>query len=205
MIAVVDVGISNVGSVANMLRRLGETVVVTAVPEEIERADRVVLPGVGSFDVAMERLATLSLIEPLTRSVETGTVPVLGICLGMQLFADSSEEGVLPGLGWVGGAVRRLAPVDDGRALPVPHMGWNTVEAQGGDPLIGGIAESGRFYFVHSYAFVPSQADTAAGTTDYGGRFVSCVRRGNLLGVQFHPEKSHRHGRALLAAWLDAA
>ena len=198
MIAIVDVGLGNVGSVANMLRKVGADAVRTDDGAVVAEATRIVLPGVGSFDVAMDRLRDRGLIGVLTERAGSG-VPVLGICLGMQLLADGSDEGMSPGLGWIPGHVRRLTP----GALPVPHMGWNTVHPCHDDTIVSDLDDDARFYFVHSYAFVPDRPEDSWAETIYGEPFVSVVGHDNVLGVQFHPEKSHRHGMALLRCFCE--
>lgn len=199
-IAVVDMAVSNVGSVANMLRRIGARAQVTAAPDDVEAADRILLPGVGSFDVAMAQLRGSGLDDVLRRAAARG-VPILGVCLGMQLLADGSEEGALPGLGLIPGRVRRL-PAEIGTVrYPVPHMGWNTVSVTKPTAL-DLVGEPGRrYYFVHSYAFECEDPGDQLGVTRYGAEFTSAVERQNVVGVQFHPEKSHRHGMDLLTAW----
>lgn len=202
-IAIVDVGLGNPGSVANMLRKVGVDAVRTDAPAVLATATAIILPGVGAFDVGMARLRERGLIEPLRYRVLEERVPTLGICLGMQLLADGSAEGARPGLGWVPGRVERLPNEVDGQHRPVPHMGWNTVAPrQAGSPL-DALDEDARFYFVHSYAFVPGDPADTLGETTYGVTFASAVRRGNVTGVQFHPEKSHRHGMALLRGFAE--
>jgi glutamine amidotransferase len=202
-VTVVDMAVSNVGSVANMLRRLGEHVVVSSDPDLLADADRLVLPGVGSFDGGMQHLVSCGAIDGLRQAVIDRGVPLLGVCLGMQLLADGSEEGDEPGLGWIPGVVRRLQPEAAGAPLPVPHMGWNTVVPVRSSPLSSRAAEAGRrFYFVHSYALDSVDEADVIGVTTYGGCFTSMVERDNIVGAQFHPEKSHRHGMALLAEWI---
>lgn len=196
MIVIVDYEVGNVGSIANMLRKVGAEVAVSSSAADIERADKVILPGVGSFDHGMRKLRERGLVD-LLHIVRGRDTPVLGICLGMQLFADRSEEGAEPGLGWIHGEVVRFR-LDEGMARKVPHMGWNTVDLQPGLGTDFGIAEDSRFYFVHSYHFVCQDPTAVAGTTTYGYPFVSVVRQRRILGVQFHPEKSLRHGMTLM-------
>ena len=202
-IAIVDVGMGNVGSVANMLRRVGAAAVRTDDPEVLASADGVVLPGVGAFDVGMARLGERGLGEVLRHEVVEAGTPVLGICLGMQLMADSSEEGDAAGLGWIPGRVARL-PVDaPGGRQPVPHMGWNTARPVRPDSPFDALDDDARFYFVHSFAFAPADRDSVLAETDYGITFASAVRHANVTGVQFHPEKSHRHGMAFLRHFAE--
>ena len=182
---------------ANALKAAGASVTTTAEPAEVARAARIVLPGVGSFRACMDGLAAIpGLIEALTARVRGDGVPFLGICVGMQLLATRGlEHGETPGLGWVPGEVRRIAPSD--ASIKVPHMGWNDVAPHGGSLIVPGEA-----YFLHSYHFVPDQASDIAAITDHGGGLVAAVARDTVLGVQFHPEKSQDYGLALLARFL---
>jgi glutamine amidotransferase len=203
-IAIVDVGLGNPGSVANMLRKVGAEAVRTDDAAVLVAADAVVLPGVGAFDVGMARLHEHGLVQPLGEQVVDAGRPVLGICLGMQLLAEGSEEGRAAGLGWVPGMVRRLpAERPDGTRQPVPHMGWNVARPVRSGTPFDAAGEDARFYFVHSYAFEPADGADVLATTTYGIDFCSAVRRGNVTGVQFHPEKSHRHGLAFLRRFTE--
>lgn len=197
MIVIVDYDVGNVGSIANMLRKIGADVAVSSSAADIEQADKIILPGVGSFDHGMRKLRERGLADLLQHVVRTRRTPVLGICLGMQLFAARSEEGVEPGLGWIDAEVVRFK-FNEGQAHKIPHMGWNTVRLKAGVDSDFGIAEDARFYFVHSYHFVCRDRAAVVGTTTYGYPFVSVVCQGRILGVQFHPEKSLRHGMALM-------
>lgn len=196
-IALIDYGAGNLHSVANALRAAGATDVdVTADAGAVLRADRIVLPGVGAFGACAAALrAVPGMIEALDQRVRHDGVPFLGVCVGMQLMADAGEEmGMHPGLGWISGTVRHLTPADP--AAKVPHMGWNDVIPTVAHPLI----ETGEAYFLHSYAF--DGADVIA-RTDHGGPVTAAIGRDNMLGVQFHPEKSQRYGLALLARFLE--
>jgi glutamine amidotransferase len=196
--ALIDYGAGNLQSVANALRAAGgEGVVVTADPDVVRGADRIVLPGVGAFRACVEALrAVPGLVEAMTERVHAGGVPFLGICVGMQLLATRGIEfGVTDGLGWIGGEVRRIEPADP--AIKVPHMGWNDVA-----PHAPGLIVPGEAYFLHSYHFVADQAADIAAITDHGGGLVAAVARDTVLGVQFHPEKSQDYGLALLARFL---
>lgn len=198
-VAVLDYKMSNLLSAAKALEVLGAQVVVAETPAQADGADAVVLPGVGHFDEAMRRLGDAGLGGTVRRAAESG-VPVLGICLGMQLLLDSSEEAPgVPGLGLIPGAVRRLET-----DRKVPQIGWNPVEWSPGVPL-GTLGPASRrtYYFVHSYAAQPSDPAHVAGRADYGGEFVAAVARDHVAGVQFHPEKSSRAGLALLGRWLQ--
>jgi glutamine amidotransferase len=195
-VALIDYGAGNLHSVANALRAAGVTdLAVTADPETVARAERIVLPGVGAFGACAGALGAIpGMVEALDKRVRDDGRPFLGICVGMQLMAETGEEmGTHRGLGWIPGTVRRLAPVS--RQAKVPHMGWNDVTPAAPHPLIA----PGEAYFLHSYAF--TGADVLA-TTDHAGPVTAAIGRDNLLGVQFHPEKSQRYGLALLERFL---
>jgi glutamine amidotransferase len=202
-IALVDYGAGNIRSVENALKAAGaQGVVVTADPNVVRAADRIVLPGVGAFKACVGALRSVSgLVEALEERVLVGAAPFLGICVGMQLLADRGvEHGVTNGLGWIAGEVRVIEPAD--ATIKVPHMGWNDVEPMrhhGGAELI----EPGEAYFLHSYHFVPEEGASIAAMSDHGGGIVAAVARDNILGVQFHPEKSQAYGLALLARFLE--
>jgi glutamine amidotransferase len=193
---ILDVGLGNVGSLLNMLRYLGLDAESGARPAQIEAATRLLLPGVGAFDHGMQRLEAAGIVPLLRERVAQG-VPLLAICLGMQLLGHASEEGVRPGLGVLPMRSVRFAPPPD-KKLRVPHMGWNECVPTNEKSLLQAVPTPRRFYFVHSYRVVCDEPDCVAGVTSYGGEFVSAVQRGRIYGVQFHPEKSHRCGMALL-------
>jgi glutamine amidotransferase len=200
MITIVDYGMGNLGSVASMLRRIEADCEVTGDPARIARAERILLPGVGAFDAAMERIESSGLRPVLDRKALEERVPVLGICLGMQLLTASSEEGVRPGFGWIPGRTRRI-PTAPG--IRVPHMGWNEVEVARESRLTRGLAGDVRFYFVHSYCVhADDQADVIL-RSRHGIGFAAAVERGNVMGAQFHPEKSHRFGMQLLRNFAE--
>jgi glutamine amidotransferase len=203
MTTIIDYGAVNVGSMANMLKRIGEPAVITDDPNQIVAAKRLILPGVGAFDSGVAALRERGLIEPLVETVRRG-VPILGVCLGMQLLADGSDEGKLPGLKLIGGRCRRFIP-DDRSPLRVPHMGWNEVDFADGGILLRDMPKSSRFYFVHSYHVVCSYDGDVVATSVYGVRFVSIIHRGNIYGVQFHPEKSHTYGMRLLSNFIKVS
>lgn len=196
MITIVDYQMGNLGSILNMLKKIGQEAQVTADPALIEKADKLVLPGVGAFDAGMDKLERSGLVPLLNRRVLEDRVPTLGICLGMQLMTRSSEEGTSAGLGWIDAEALRFRPADT--ALKVPHMGWNRVMPARPSPLTDELPEEPRFYFVHSfYVRCHDSADVLL-TTPFGEPFASAFQRGNVWGVQFHPEKSHKFGMALL-------
>jgi glutamine amidotransferase len=199
-ITIVDYGVGNLNSVANMIRRAGADVHFARTPAEVANAERLVLPGVGAFDTCRRSIDNISGLEMAIRSAVASNVPLLGICVGMQLLATSSEEGSLAGLDIVPGRVRRfnLQDVDVYRSLRVPHMGWCSVEPKGPSTLfIGDLSKLNRFYFVHSYYFECTHAYDVAGIARHGIEFTAAVEHGRVYGVQFHPEKSHRFGLAL--------
>ncbi len=199
MVGVIDNGLCNVGSVVNMLKKAGSRARVLAAPEELNQCERLVLPGVGSFDAAVENLDAEGWRQGLEQAVLQQGKPFLGICLGMQLIFKRSQEGQRDGLGWLKGEVVRF-PLDEGRK--VPHMGWNRIKPACSHAILADLAESHRFYFVHSF-YVRCPDPFQLCTTDYGVQFVSGVCSANILGVQFHPEKSHRFGLQLFRGFLD--
>lgn len=195
MLVVLDYGVGNVGSIRKMLLKSGVDVVVSGRSEDVDRAEKLVLPGVGAFDDAMERLEASGLLAALCRRVLEEEVPILGICLGMQMLGTGSEEGSRPGLGWLDARSVRLSPP----GLRVPHVGWNAVGPRADSPLFADLEAGHRFYFMHSYRIECADPGDIAAVSDYGTSFTCAVRRGNIHGVQFHPEKSHESGRRLLA------
>lgn len=200
-IAVVDYGMGNVRSLTNALEYLGCDVVVSDAPAAIDDADRIVLPGVGAFGDAIKAIRERGLEDVLTHQALVVRKPILGICLGMQLFALSSDEhGEHRGLGWLDADIRRLTVR---HPLKVPHVGWNEVEFPANDWLFKGVRrEEANFYFVHSYHMMCHDASDVVATTDYGGPVTAVVRRDNLLAAQFHPEKSQDNGLRLLQNWV---
>jgi len=199
LFTIVDYGMGNVGSIQNMLTRLGFRSVMTADPAALGQATRIVLPGVGAFDHAVGRLRELGLFDALNERVLRDRVPVLGICLGMQLLSGGSEEGSLPGFGWIPArTVRFPAGSEAFRDLRLPHMGWNTVAIRRPNPLLREWPDGPRFYFVHSYHVACEDDADVLATATYGIEFHAAVNRGNIWGTQFHPEKSHKFGLDVL-------
>ena len=199
-VSIISYGLGNLGSVANMLKRAGAEPVLVSTPHDVLASDRVLLPGIGAFDEGMSRLAALDLVSPLQEFAASGR-PLFGVCLGMQLLLDGSDEGTSAGLGLIPGRSVRFAEAE---GLRVPHMGWNTVDPVHDDPLIDSLPDDSRFYFVHSFRVVPDRAGDELASTDYGGRFTSMVRSGNVMGAQFHPEKSHAFGMTILRNFASA-
>jgi imidazole glycerol-phosphate synthase subunit HisH len=197
---IVDYGMGNVNAIRNMLLRIGiSDVRISAEARDCYNADKIILPGVGAFDAAVRNLEERALRQPLVEVARDRRVPMLGICLGMQLLAERSEEGALPGLALIPGTVQRFDATMLGTRMRVPHMGWNAVDVVRPHPLLMGFTDERRFYFVHSFHFVCNSSSDVVGTTDYGYSFASVVARDNVAGVQFHPEKSHQFGMTLLA------
>jgi glutamine amidotransferase len=202
MITIIDYKTGNLGSIQNILRRIGEDSVVTTDKNEIARATKLILPGVGAFDTGMRNLTELNLVEILNKKVILEKIPVLGICLGMQLLSKRSEEGLLPGLGWIDAETVRFR-FEDGMEYKIPHMGWNFIKQHKAGGLFNNMYPGTRFYFVHSYFFRANNPEDILTSTTYGIEFTSAVERGNILGVQFHPEKSHKFGMKLLKNFVD--
>ena len=199
MIAIIDYDIGNITAVVNMLQRLGLPCRVTANADEVVQAERIILPGNGAFDACMLNFRASGLIPVLEQQVLQRGVPLLGICVGAQMLGTVSAEGVEPGLGWLNMRVARFPALAN---LRIPHMGWNRVAAAQVDhPLTQGIAADTRFYFVHSYYMQPQDPDDVLLRAHYGIDFAAGVARANIVGVQFHPEKSHRFGKQLLSAF----
>lgn len=201
-VTLVDYGLGNIRAFANIFRTLNMDVTIASTRDELAQADKLILPGVGAFDWAMSRLNASGLRDTLDDLVLAKQVPVLGVCVGMQMMADRSEEGKLPGLGWIGGSVVHFPA--EAKGMPLPHMGWNDVTPRMADCLFRQI-DAPRYYFLHSFCFSPSNADNVLAVADYGHQFVSAVRKGNIFGTQFHPEKSHQWGISLLRNYAELA
>lgn len=205
MLVIVDYGVGNLGSMANMLRKIGCPAKISADPDDVLTANKVILPGVGAFDQGIESLRRGELADALTKQVMERGIPLLGVCLGMQLLGRTSEEGSMTGLGFIEAATVRFPTHAEDIPLRVPHMGWNIVHPQKDDLLLKGLESRNRFYFVHSYHVDCIDPNIVVGLTQYGGKFVSVLRQGNVWGVQFHPEKSHRFGMQLLKNFVEMA
>jgi imidazole glycerol-phosphate synthase subunit HisH len=205
MITIVDYGIGNLGSIYNMFKKIGIESRITGELDEIKKAEKLVLPGVGAFNHGMQNLADRKLIPVLTDKVLNRKVPILGLCLGMQLFTCKSEEGTLPGLGWIDAETIAFRIQDLGSDFRIPHMGWNYVKIQRNSSLFGDTDETPSFYFVHSYHVVCHQPSDVIATTDYGYPFVSIFQHENIIGTQFHPEKSHKFGMRLLKQFAEGS
>lgn len=203
MIAIVNYGLGNVQAFANIYKRLNISSIIASSPEELLDAERIILPGVGAFDWAMKRLNESGLREALDEAVIREGKPVLGICVGMQIMARRSDEGMLPGLGWINGEVKKFDGTTFIHRIHLPHMGWNDVVPCDGNGLFNHLESGARFYFLHSYYLFPHDRNQVLAVTDYNGEYASAVRSGNVLGVQFHPEKSHHWGIQLLKNFAE--
>jgi len=203
MLTIVDYGVGNLSSIRNMLKKAGYNALISSEEKDIRDADKLILPGVGAFDTCAEKLRQSGLIETLNKKVLDEGTPVLGVCVGMQLLTEGSEEGVLPGLGWIKGRVVRFRQDRMPAGTKVPHMGWTDVTLAKPSPLFEGMYDEPRFYFVHSYH--PELADPADALVlaDYGYRFAAGIECRNIIGVQFHPEKSHKFGMKLLSNFMQ--
>lgn len=203
MIHVVDYGLGNVQAFVTLYKRLGFEATSAKTAVDLVGANKIILPGVGAFDHAIELLNQSGMRPSLETLVLQDQVPVLGICVGMQILASSSDEGRLPGLGWVLGKVRAFRTKEQSASLPLPHMGWNDVQPRPGAPLFAGLESDARFYFLHSYYFECDDSSHVAATASYGLDFNCAVSAGNVYGVQFHPEKSHHFGAQLLKNFAE--
>jgi len=203
MIAIVNYGLGNIHALANIYKKLNVTVCIASSPDELLTADRIILPGVGAFDWAMTRLNESGMRDTLDELVFGKGYPVLGICVGMQMMAKRSEEGVLAGLGWMDAEVKKFNHPSFTQKTHLPHMGWNDVTPISTEGLFRNLGKGARFYFLHSYYFLPHHEDEVLAVTDYNGTFASSVRLGNVFGVQFHPEKSHQWGLQLLKNFAE--
>ena len=202
MICIIDYGIGNLAAIHNMLRRLGIESRISGDPDVCSSADKLILPGVGAYDEGMRNLEQCGLIGPLTEMVREKGKPLLGICLGMQLLGEGSDEGKLPGLGWFPMRFKRFA-TDVGQRTKSLHMGWNEVLPAKDSPLFEGYDRTLRFYFVHGYYAVCNLENVVLGKTTHGVEFASVVGRDNIVAVQFHPEKSHRFGMQLFRNFAE--
>ena len=203
MIVIVDYGMGNLGSIQNMLKRIRADALISSDISEIEKADKLILPGVGSFDNAMKNLNNLGLTRILNKKVIKDKTPTLGICLGIQLFTERSEEGNLPGLGWIDAETIRFRFDKNQTNLKIPHMRWNTVKIRQESFLFKDMHKDARFYFVHSYHVVCNNGQDILSMTCHRYDFASAIQKENIIGVQFHPEKSHKFGMKILQNFAE--
>jgi len=202
MITIIDYGMGNIGSLENMIRKVGGAVCVAHSAEEVLDADKLLLPGVGAFDNAMKRLGEKDLVTALNQKVIIEKRPILCICLGAQLVTYTSEEGCLPGLQWVRGRAKRFC-FNHGVELRVPHMGWNDIDIKRSSRLLDGIGAENAFYFVHSYYLEMDDPNDIVATTEYGFEFPVVIEHNNIYATQFHPEKSHKYGMRIMANFKE--
>lgn len=192
-LSIIDYGVCNIGSMVNMSRKIGFNVEIATKPKDIHKATHILLPGVGAFDQGIIALRSSGLLETLIEKMHVNPVPLLGVCLGMQLLCEGSEEGDLPGLGLISGFCRHFK-IEKNSTLRVPHMGWNEVQFSKASPLSLSLQVDARFYFTHSYHMNCNDTNDVLATANHGGHFTAAVQKKNVSGVQFHPEKSHRFG-----------
>lgn len=204
MITIVDYGLGNVGAFANTYKRMDLPVRVARTADELAAAERIILPGVGAFDHAMNLLDGSGMRDTLEDLVVNKKRPVIGVCVGMQMLAEGSDEGERAGLGWISGRVRHFSRAPSNAELPMPHMGWNDVKPAAEERLFRGLETDARFYFLHSFYFEAADVADVAAHTSYGLEFACAVRRDHVHGVQFHPEKSHHFGSTLLKNFAEA-
>ena len=197
MIAIVDYGSGNVAAIADILKRLKVPHAVMADHTQLRNADRYILPGVGAFDTTMRTLRDSGLVDVLNEEVHGRGKKIMGVCVGMQILGDSSDEGVLPGLGWIPGHIRRIDASTLINRPKLPHMGWNSIKTIGTSPLFEGVDVEQGFYFLHSYYFDAARKQDVIATMNYGSELCCGVAMGNVYGFQFHPEKSHANGVAV--------
>lgn len=202
MITIIDYGMGNLRSIQKTFERMEIPSIISSDPDEIEKAEKLVLPGVGHFARGMQKIRELGLLEILNRKVLQEKTPVLGICLGMQLFCKFSEEGNAEGLGWIDAHTVRFQ-VSDNLKYKIPHIGWNSLAANFDSPLLFDFEPSDQVYFVHSYHVVSRDTDAVLTTSTYDYPFVSAVQKGNIFGTQFHPEKSHKAGSRILKNFAE--
>jgi imidazole glycerol-phosphate synthase subunit HisH len=203
VISIIDYGLGNILAFCNIYKRLNIPVTIVNSVEQLQAAERIILPGVGSFDWAMARLNDSGMRELLDELVMEKKVPVIGICVGMQMMAKRSDEGQLAGLGWIEAEVKHFDEASFNFSTHLPHMGWNDVKPVVDHPLFNGLEVGARFYFLHSYYFSEGDTSQVLAQTNYSGFYTSSVHRDNVFGVQFHPEKSHHWGERLLRNFAE--
>ncbi len=194
MIGLIDYGSGNIHAIATIYHRLHIPFELVTTPARVEAADRLILPGVGAFDETMRLVDDMGLVPTLNYQVLERKKPIMGVCVGMQVLGDGSEEGRLPGFGWIKGAVRRFSESDFTTKPHLPHMGWNSIRPVGAPAILDGVDTDRGFYFLHSYFFDPADRGDVIAEADYPTPFACAIRRDNVYGMQFHPEKSHDNG-----------
>jgi glutamine amidotransferase len=203
MIVIIDYGMGNLRSILNKLQRIDAEAIISSKVEDIVKAEKLILPGVGSFAAGMENLDKYNLIPILTKKVIEEKVPILGICLGMQLLTKRSEEGNAEGLGWIDAETKQFEFERNNIKLKIPHMGWNSIDIRRDSTLLKNVPANSTFYFVHSYHVCCNGTNSVVATTNYGYDFTSVIQKENIFGTQFHPEKSHKNGIKLLKNFVE--
>lgn len=203
MIGIIDYGSGNIHAIETIYKKLNINCKIISKPQELDFADKLILPGVGAFDETMHQLESSGLKDKLNELVLIKKKPILGICVGLQVMGDGSEEGVLSGLGWISGIVKKFDENKINHKPKLPHMGWNTINNIRNHPIFDSLDHDFGFYFVHSYYFECKDDDAILSTTEYGGLFTSSIYKNNIFGMQFHPEKSHGNGVQLLKNFAD--
>jgi imidazole glycerol-phosphate synthase subunit HisH len=198
LIVIIDYNAGNIKSIQNMLKRIGVKSIISNQKEDIENAEKIILPGVGSFDYGMSNLKNTGLVDILNKKVINDKIPFLGICLGAQMLGSKSDEGVEQGLGWINMNIIKFNIDKMPVGYKIPHMNWNEIEIQKTSKLLEGLNNESRFYFVHSYYMQPENSENTLTLSTYGEKFTSSVQKDNIYGVQFHPEKSHKYGMKIL-------
>lgn len=202
MILIVDFGMGNLRSIQHKLEKANVEAMISSEAKDIESADKLILPGVGHFSTGMKNLKSYGLVEILNKKINVDKTPILGICLGMQLFTKFSEEGDVKGLGWIDAKVKHFSSSGEAKELKVPHVGWNNITLKKQTPLLKGVNISSRFYFTHSYYVQCNNEEDLVATTDYGIKFHSIIQKENIYGAQFHPEKSHLNGFEIIKNFI---
>ncbi|MDX6182209.1 imidazole glycerol phosphate synthase subunit HisH [Flavobacterium sp. Fl-77] len=198
MITIIDYGVGNINAFVNVYKRVNVSTKIAKTTADLEDAQKIILPGVGHFDHAMSELIKSGMREKLDELVMEKKIPVIGICVGMQMMGHSSDEGKLAGLGWIDASIKKFDETKIKQVTRLPHMGWNDVNPVILNPLFQGLEKDALFYFLHSYYFECNNPDDILATSDYGGQFACAAHHENIYGIQFHPEKSHHYGETLL-------
>lgn len=198
MITIIDYGVGNINAFVNVYKRLNISTKIAKTAADLEDAQKLILPGVGHFDHAMSELNKSGMREKLDELVLVKKVPIIGICVGMQMMGNSSDEGIVEGLKWIDAGIKKFDESKVKQVTRLPHMGWNEVRPNSSNPLFEGLEKNALFYFLHSYYFECNNANDILATSEYGDSFTCAVHRNNVFGIQFHPEKSHHYGEILL-------
>ena len=198
MITIIDYGVGNISAFVNVYKRVNVTVKIAKTAADLENAQKLILPGVGHFDHAMSQLVKSGMREKIDELVLVKKLPVIGICVGMQMMGNDSDEGVMQGLKWIDASIKKFDETKIQQVTRLPHMGWNDVSAVTRNPLFNGLEKDALFYFLHSYYFQCNNPSDILATSEYGGIFTSAIQHENIFGIQFHPEKSHSYGETLL-------